>query len=350
MTATLPESTAPAPSPARAWTGRGRSGLALGVLLAATLVAVALSIAFGARDVSLEQLLGALSGHPDGLAETAIAERLPRTALGLLVGAALGIAGAVLQAVTRNPLADPSILGINGGASLAVVIGIAFLGASTLPVYMALALLGAAGAAALVAVLGSVGRGGATPLSLTLAGAITAAALASITSAILLPRVEVLTTFRFWQVGSIAGARWDALLQMLPLLVAGAALCLVSARRLDALALGDELAAGLGVRVRRSRLVAAGGAVILCAAATAVAGPIGFVGLAVPHAVRLLTGPVQARILPLSALGGAVLLLVADVVGRVVGRPGELEVGVVTAIVGAPVLVALARRRTVRDR
>jgi iron complex transport system permease protein len=339
---------APARTDDRARPGRARLPLAVVALGLALVVAVALSIALGARDVSLAQLVSAIGGHPDGVAGAAIAERVPRTALGLVVGAALGLSGAVMQAATRNPLADPGILGINGGAALAVVIGIAFLGVTSPWGYLGLALAGAAGAALLVGALGSAGRGGPTPLRLTLAGAVTAAAIASVTSAILLPRVDVMLTFRFWQVGSLGGARWDSLLVVLPLVVAGAVVALASARRLDALALGDELAAGLGVQVGRTRLVALAGAVALCAAATSVAGPIGFVGLAVPHVVRLLAGSAQRRVLPLSMLGGAVLLLVADVIGRIVARPAELEVGVVTALIGAPVLILLARRRRVR--
>jgi iron complex transport system permease protein len=277
-----------------------------------------------------------------------VAKRVPRTVLAILVGAALAVSGAVLQGATRNPLADPQILGINGGAGLAIVVGIAFLGLDSATSYIWVGMIGAGAAAVLVYAVGSLGRGGATPLRLALAGAVTAVAFSSLTSAILLPRVNVMNEFRFWQIGGVGGATPETILQVTPFLLVGLVICLASASALNTLALGDELATGLGARVRSARLASSAGAVILCGAATAVAGPIGFVGLIVPHMIRLVVGVDHRWLLPVSALGGAVLLTLADVIGRVVARPEEIEVGIVTALVGAPFFIALVRRQRMR--
>lgn len=347
MTLTAPAPTR-APAPA-AGARRRRRGLAAGVGAVALLGCILVSLAFGARDVGLADLVAGLSGaDPATIAAAAVQERIPRTALALVAGAALGLAGALLQAVTRNPIADPGILGVNNGAAVFVVAGIAFFGIDSLQQYIWLALAGAGIAAVFVYLVGSTGRGGATPIKLALAGAATTAALSSVTNAILLPRIEVMTVFRFWQVGGVGGATWEGLLTVAPFLLAGALVGLMSARSLNALALGDEVAAGLGVHTGRIRLLAGLAGVLLCGATTAVAGPIAFVGLMVPHAVRLVTGPDQRWVLPLSAIGGAVVLTLADVAGRVLGRPGELEAGVVTAFIGAPVLIAIARRTRMR--
>lgn len=337
-----------APAPA-VGARRRRRGLALAIGVGVLLACVVASVAFGAREVALAEILdGVLGADPQSLGAITVRERIPRTVLALVAGAALGAAGALLQAVTRNPLADPGILGVNNGASLFVVAGIAFAGIDTLQQYIWLALAGAGLTSVFVYAIGSTGRGGATPVKLALAGAATTAALSSLISAILLPRIDVMTVFRFWQVGGVAGATWEGMLTVAPFLGLGAVLGLLSARPLNALALGDEVAASLGVRTGRIRLVAGLAAILLCGATTAVAGPIAFVGLMVPHAVRLVTGPDQRWILPLSAIGGAAVLTVSDVVGRVAGRPGELEAGVVTAFLGAPVLIAIARRTRMR--
>jgi iron complex transport system permease protein len=307
------------------------------------------SVAFGNREISVDELLAALAGDTNGVGQAAVAARVPRTVLALLVGAALALSGGALQGVTRNPLADPGILGISGGASLAVVVGIAFFGMSSPYGYIAVATLGAGLAALFVYSVGSLGRGGATPLKLALAGAATAAALSSLVSAVLLPRVDILTTFQFWQIGGVGGAEWDRIGIVAPFLAAGAGIVVLSGRGLNTLALGDDLAAGLGTRVVRTRLIAFAGAVLLCGAATAVAGPIAFVGLIVPHVCRLLVGPDQRWLLPFSAIAGAGLLVLADVVGRVVARPQEIEVGIVTAIIGAPFFIWIVRRQKVRE-
>jgi iron complex transport system permease protein len=200
-----------------------------------------------------------------------------------------------------------------------------------------------------VYVVGSLGRGEASPLKLALAGAASSAAFASLVIAVSLPRGDIAEGVRSWQIGGVGGATADRILQVLPFLATGALLCAATAKGLNTLALGDDLAAGLGERVALTRGLAATGAVLLCGASTAVAGPIGFVGLVVPHAYRLLVGTDHRWLLPFSAVGGAVLLVAADVLGRVVARPEEIDVGIITAIVGAPVFIAIIRRRKVRS-
>lgn len=301
------------------------------------------------RTVSLADVVAGVAGDTGDVSQAAVAARIPRTALAVLVGAALAISGATMQAVTRNPLADPGILGVSGGSALAVVLCLAVFGISDPYAQMGAAILGAATAAFFVYTIGSIGRGGATPLKLALAGAASAAAFASLVSAILLPRVDLLEPFRFWQIGGVGGATWDRVAAVTPVLVAGALICVVCARGMNSLALGDDLAAGLGERVARTRLIASAGAVILCGAATAIAGPIAFVGLVVPHLCRLLVGTDHRWLLPFCAVVGASLLVAADVVGRLVGRPEEVEVGIVTALIGAPVFIAIVRRQKVRE-
>lgn len=319
------------------------------VALAAVLVSIGLSLSFGSRPVTGDQVVDGISSwlrgeSPTDIGALAVQSRIPRTALALLAGAALALSGALMQAITRNPLADPGILGVNTGAALAVVIGIAFLGVSTGFGYLGLALVGAFVTAFFVYFVGSVGPGGTTPIKLALAGAATTAALSSLVSAILLPRRDAMDEFRYWQVGNVGRAEWDTMALIVPVLVLVTVIALLCAGALNALALGDDVAVGLGVHVGRIRLVAAIAGVALCAAVTAIAGPIGFVGLMVPHAVRLVAGPDQRWLLPLSALGGAILLTLADTLGRVLGSPGEVEAGIITAFLGAPVLIIIARR------
>ncbi|MYS30477.1 iron chelate uptake ABC transporter family permease subunit, partial [Streptomyces sp. SID7804] len=225
----------------------------------------------------------------------------------------------------------------------------AYFGLASVSGYIWAAMTGAALTAGFVYAVGSLGRGGATPLKLALAGAAISAALASLVSAVVLPRNDISDTFRLWQVGGVGGATYAQLGSVVPFLAVGFVICLASARALNSLALGDDLAAGLGERVALVRAGAALGAVVLCGASTAVAGPIAFVGLVVPHACRLLAGVDHRWLLPFSALSGAVLLTVADVVGRVVARPAEIEVGIVTAFVGAPFFIHIVRRQKVRS-
>ncbi|MFJ9552324.1 FecCD family ABC transporter permease [Nocardiopsis sp. NPDC101807] len=318
--------------------------LALAVLAAAVLA----SVAWGSRIVGLADVVAALGGADETIEQAAVTKRVPRTLLAVLVGAALGLSGAVMQGVTRNPLADPGILGVNMGASLAVVCGMVFFGLTSPSGYIWAAIGGAAAAAVFVYTVGSLGRGGATPLKLALAGAATSAAFSSLVTAVVMPRNDVAGSFRMWQIGGVGGASFDGVVRVLPFLAVGLVLSLMSARALNSLALGDDLAAGLGERVAVVRATAALGAVLLCGAATAAAGPIMFVGLVVPHMCRLLIGVDHRWLLPFSALLGAALLTAADVVGRVVARPAEVEVGIVTALIGAPVFIYIVRRQKVR--
>ncbi|WP_404474518.1 FecCD family ABC transporter permease [Microbacterium aerolatum] len=314
------------------------------------LVLCVLSVSFGVRAVSIDDILAVLGGHDDTIAQAAIVKRIPRTVLAILIGAALALSGAVMQAITRNPIAEPGILGISNGASLAVVVGIAFFGLSNAYGQMLFAIVGAAVAAVFVYAVGSLGRGGATPLKLALAGAATTAALASLISAVMLPRVDLLQTFQSWQIGGVGGAEWPRIAITAPALAVGALICIACSRGMNSLALGDDMAAGLGENVFRTRLLSAVGAVILAGAATAIAGPIGFVGLIVPHVCRLLIGTDHRWLLPFSAVTGAALLLAADIVGRVIApSQEEIQVGIITALIGAPFFIWIVRRQKVRE-
>ncbi|GIO45119.1 FecCD family ABC transporter permease [Paenibacillus apis] len=308
------------------------------------------SLVLGSRVVRLQELLDGLF-HPDAESYGAniVRKRVARTVFALCCGAALGVSGSLMQSVTRNPIADPSILGVNTGASVFVVSGIAFLNISAAHQYIWLALIGAAITAVFVFGIGSMGRGGATPIKLVLAGAATSAALSSVVSAILIPRSYVMDQFRFWQVGSVGSGSWSVVLTLAPFLVTGVVTAILTAPALNALALGDDVATGMGVRTGVLRLISALAGVILCGAVTALAGPIGFIGLLATHVMRLVLGPDLRFVIPMSALSGAIILTISDILGRLLGSPGELEVGVVTAFVGAPLLIFLAIRSKVRS-
>ncbi|MGE3620912.1 MAG: FecCD family ABC transporter permease [Acidimicrobiia bacterium] len=271
--------------------------------------------------------------------------RVPRTITGLLVGVALGLAGTVIQGATRNPLADPSILGISAGAALGSVTGITVFGVTSLGGYVWFAFAGAALAGIAVHVLASAGRIGATPVKLALSGAAVSVFLGSVTAGAGIIDVDLHDRFRFWSVGSLGLADREVTTQLAPFVVAGVVLAVVSGRSLDALALGEDVARSLGQRVALARTVAATSVVLLAGAATAAVGPVAFVGLTAPHAARILVGPGHRWVLPWAAVLAAVLVLGADVVGRVVVQPRELQVGLVTAAFGAPWFVALVRRR-----
>lgn len=318
--------------------------LALAVLAGVGL----LSLVLGNRGVSLDDAVAALGGAQDTIGQAAVTKRIPRTVLAMLVGAALGAAGVVLQGLTRNPLADPVIFGITPGAALFVVVGMAFFGLSSPTGYVLVASAGCTVAAVFVYTIGSMGRGGVTPLKLALAGAASGAAFQSMSTAILLPRVDVMDSYRFWHIGGVGGASLTRIMQVLPFLVLGALLAMAIARGLNALALGEELASGLGERVGLIRGLATAAAVLLLGGATAAAGPIAFVGLVVPHACRLVVGLDHRWLLPFSMVVGAVLLTAADVIGRVVARPSEVDVGIVTALVGAPIFILIVRRQKAR--
>jgi iron complex transport system permease protein len=322
----------------------------LGLLLAlALLVLVALaSIAFGARSIDLTTVWDALWHGGDADAAVIVRElRVPRTLLGLGCGVALGLAGALMQALTRNPLADPGILGVNAGASAAVVVAVAWLGVTTLTGYVWFAFVGAATASVVVYALGAAGRSGATPVRLALAGTAITAALVAFTQAITLTDIETFDAWRAWSVGSLAGRDSETLGMVAPFLIAGVLLSAVAARPLNALALGDDAGRALGAHIGRTRIVGALAITLLCGAATAAIGPIVFVGLTVPHIARAITGPDQRWVFAYSAVLAPVLLLGADVIGRLVARPGELQVGIVTAFIGAPVFIALVRRKRI---
>ncbi|WP_295045744.1 iron ABC transporter permease [uncultured Paracoccus sp.] len=309
----------------------------------------ALSVAIGTREVGLDDIAAALRGQVDSIGQAAVAARIPRTLLAVLAGAALGLSGAIMQGVTRNPLADPGILGVNLGASLAVAVAVAFFGIASAQAYIWVAIGGAGATAVFVYAIGSLGRGGPTPLKLALAGVATSVAFLSLVMAIMLSRGDVAGGLQSWQVGGVGGATFARINPVLPVLAAGFAISLASARKLNSLALGDEMAAGLGERVALARAMAALGAILLCGAITAICGPIGFVGLIVPHLCRLLVGVDHRWLLPFSALAGACLLIASDIAGRLIARPSELDVGIVTAFIGAPFFIWIVRRARVRD-
>jgi iron complex transport system permease protein len=321
-------------------------GLPVLVAVLVLSIAVVASLGLGARALPWTTLVDAWTHYDPANGDHAVvASRIPRTLAGVLVGAALGLAGAAMQGIARNPLADPGILGVNGGAALGVVVAMFGFGLTTLTSYIWFAFLGAAAAAVAVYAVASLGRDGATPVKLALAGAALSAGLASVMNAILVSSQETLDAFRFWQIGTVSGRTLDVIGTVLPFLAVGAVVTLGTGRVLNGLALGDDVARGLGQRVALGRGVTALGVVVLCGAATAVAGPIGFVGLVVPHVARALVGGDYRWVLPLSGLIGASLLVGADVVGRLVLPPSEVQAGVMTAVLGAPVFVWLVRRR-----
>ncbi|MDC0768775.1 FecCD family ABC transporter permease [Streptomyces sp. HD] len=316
-------------------------GLLVSVLI---LVVVALaSIAIGAKQLSVGEVWHGLFESSGTYGDVVVDDRISRTVLGLLAGAALGLSGAVLQALTRNPLADPGLLGINAGASAAVVTAITFFGVTSLSGYVWFAFLGAAAVGAMVWFLG--GSRGATPVRLALAGTAISAALYGYLQAVMITDDVALNKMRFWTVGSLSSANDETITQVLPFLLAGTVLALALARPLNAMEMGDDTARALGAHLTRTRVLSMLAATVLCGAATAACGPIVFVGLMVPHVVRSFTGPDLRWILPYAAVLSPVLLLGADVLGRMVARPSELQVGIVTAILGGPVFIFLVRRR-----
>ena len=308
------------------------------------------SLAWGSKNIEISQAIDALLNSDNmSFAALVVRERIPRTIFSIMAGASLGISGALMQSITRNPIADPSILGVNTGASLFVVIGMAFFNINSANQYIWIALAGAGLTSIFVYGIASIGNGGMTPIKLALAGSATSAVLSSLVSAIILPRSEVMDAFRFWQVGSVSGATFESINLILPFIIVGLIISLISTPALNVLALGDEVATGLGVNIGIVRIICAIAGVILSGATTAIAGPIGFVGLMIPHSIRLIFGSNLRGIVPMSAIGGAMLLTISDVLGRVIGSPGELQVGIITAFLGAPILIIIARKAKVRD-
>ncbi|WUC68833.1 iron chelate uptake ABC transporter family permease subunit [Streptomyces sp. NBC_00667] len=337
-----PPEVSAAPVATRARQGARAAGL-LAALVVLAVVAVA-SIAVGAKQMPLDQVWHGLFHYAGTPGDVVVRDlRVPRTLLGVLVGLGLGLSGAVMQALTRNPLAEPGILGVNAGAAAAVVSAISFFGASSLGEFVWWAFLGAAVVSVVVYVLG--GSRSATPVRLALAGTAASAALVGYINAVQLMDSKALDKLRFWTVGSLASATMDTVRQVAPFLLVGAVMALTLGRPLNAMAMGDDTARALGANLTRTRIAAMAAITLLCGAATAACGPITFIGLMIPHLVRLITGPDMRWVLAYSAVLSPALLLGADVIGRVVTRPAELQVGIVTALVGGPVFIYLVRRK-----
>ncbi|MCW2775330.1 MAG: iron transporter permease [Nocardioides sp.] len=341
MTATVsaPAGAPPGRPDVRRGTVRGIVGLAL--LLAFTAL---LSLAIGSRSIPLTTVVDVLF-RPDGSDASTIVHglRIPRTVLAIAVGVSLGVAGALMQGHTRNALADPGLLGVEAGAAFAVVIGIFVFGVTDLTGYAWFSLVGAGLAAAAVFAIGST-RGGPDPVSLVLAGAAVSALLLALTQAMVLRDIDTLDAYRFWAVGSVAGRGTDVFWQVLPFIAVGLALAAMSASTLNLLQLGDDVAASLGLSPMRHKMIGVLGVMMLTGAATAACGPVGFVGLVVPHVARFLAGVDYRWVIPYSGLIGGLLVVLADIIGRVVVRPAELQVGIVMALIGGPVFIVLVRR------
>ena len=319
-------------------------GLIVG--LAILLICFLYSISLGAADIPLAQIVTSFTAF-DGSYNHLIVQtvRFPRSLIAMLVGSFLAVSGALMQGLTRNPLADPGILGIESGAALAVVTTIFLFGSSSLRVLTIAAMLGAAATAVLVYFLGSLGRGGATPLNLTVAGAALTALISSLTTAILIVSQQTLEEIRFWLAGSLAGRELDLLLPVLPFALVGLIVAFALGRQITTMSLGEDVAKGLGQQTAWVKIVTAISVVLLAGSSVALAGPIGFLGLVVPHIVRFFIQADYRWILPYAAIVGATLLLVADIAARVLFKPQELPVGVMTALVGAPFFVYLAKSK-----
>ncbi len=323
-----------------------RTGLAVAVGVGLLVLLVLLSLAVGSRDLSLTQVVEGLASRGERTVPAIIVWelRMPRTVLAVVSGASLAVAGVVMQALTRNPLAEPGLLGVNAGASLAVVLSMSLLGLTTVRGYLWFAFLGAAAAALLVHLMASAtGRAG--PARLVLAGVALGASLGAITGTVTMYDTQAFSSYRFWVVGSLEGRDATVLAWVWPFLAVGLVVAVASGHVLNALALGEEQATALGVRLGLVRVLALGAITLLCGASTAAVGPISFIGLVVPHVVRLAVGADQRLVLAGCLVTGPVLLLAADIAGRLIVRPGEMEAGVVAALLGGPVLLALVLRR-----
>lgn len=331
---------------------QSRALLPVGLVVGAVLVGLCIvwSITLGAADISLQTIIDALLTPDESSFQHLVIRtvRLPRVLSGALVGASLAVAGAIMQGLTRNPLASPSILGVNAGASFAVVLLVFLLGSPPLSAYSLAAFVGGGIAAVLVYALGSMGRNGATPLKLTLAGAVFTAFVSSFTTALLITSEETLDQIRFWTVGSLAGREWSLLSQTAPYMIAGLIGAFLLARQITTISLGEDIATGLGQNTRLVKGLAAIAVVLLAGGGVALAGPIGFVGLIAPHMVRFAVGQDYRWILPYCVIVGAVVVLVGDTAARIVIRPQELPVGVMMALIGAPFFIYLARWKVSR--
>jgi len=307
-----------------------------------------LSLVVGVKIIPFSKVIAYMNHNDlDPITSAIITKRIPRTIFGILAGASLATSGALMQSITRNPIADPSILGVNTGASLFVVIGLAFFNITSANQYIWLSIVGAWLTAFFVYAIASMGKQGATPLKLALSGSAISIALGSFVSTIMLPNNQIMNSFRFWQVGSIGGASMESIKLLLPFFIIGFILSILISQSLDNLALGDELATSLGTNTLLIRILGAFAGVLLCGATTALAGPIGFIGLMVPHIIRSILGNNMKVVLVFSVLIGAIILLGSDIIGRVIGYPSETEVGIVTAILGAPVFITIIRHTKV---
>ncbi len=319
------------------------------ISFALLLVSFLASLNFGAADISVAEIYGSIFQF-DGSTEQLVIRtvRLPRSLIALVVGSALAVAGSLMQGITGNPLASPAILGVNAGAAFAVVLATLIGGGASMNLYAGFALLGAGLTAVLVYGFASLGRGGASPLNLTLVGASFTAFLASMTSGILIVSQQTLDQIRFWLAGSVAGRDLDLLLQVLPYLVVGLLLSLSLGKQITLLSLGQDMAQGLGQNTLVIKVLAAVCVLLLAGGSVAIAGPIGFVGLIVPHMTRFLVGTEYRWILPYAAAMGGILLLWADILARLLIQPQELPVGLVMPLLGAPFFIYLIRAKVKR--
>lgn len=325
---------------------RQRRAAGLLVILVVLGTLVMMSLSHGSNPVSYVDVWAGLWAKDSTVASLIVWEqRIPRTLVGIVVGAAFGVAGGLIQALTRNPLADPGILGVNAGAGFAVTVGAGLFGLSGITGYVWFAFLGAAAATVLVYAIGSAGRGSAAPVTLVLSGVALAAVLNGVSTFLTLIDPETFRAIRTWGLGSIARTDLGDTLSVLPFLLIGMLIAAILTGSLNSIALGDDLAASLGSKVVRTRVLGVVAVTLLAGGGTALTGGVAFVGLMVPHIVRWFVGPDQRWIIVYSALAAPALVLAADVVGRVIARPGEIEVGILTALIGAPVLISLVRRR-----
>ena len=314
------------------------------------IISILASLTYGAKSVGLGDLLSALSGKSgDGFLADIVKARIPRTIFGLLAGAALSVSGVLMQSITRNPLADPGILGVNTGAALFIVTGIAIFNIQSKLAYFGFSFAGALLSACLVYAIASLGKGGATPIKLAISGMATSMVLSSAVSLLVMPDSSVMTTYRFWQVGSIGGTDMEDIYMILPVLILSIIVSILISGNLDTLLLSEETAVSLGLNVKLTKGVAAFLGVLLSASVTALAGPIGFVGLMVPHVIRKITGDSHRHLIIASTVYGGAVLLLSDILGRILGRPGELESGIMTALIGAPVFVYIIRKAGIRN-
>jgi iron complex transport system permease protein len=327
----------------------------LGTLVVTLVAVAALSLAVGARALSPAEVWHGLFAAPEPdqrLTEIRLivqTVRVPRTVLAIVAGVALGIGGALIQGYTRNPIADTGLLGVNTGASFAVVAAISLFGFTNPFQYVWFAFLGAAIAGVVVFGLASIGRGAGNPLTLALAGQGVAVFLAAMTTAVALSDKAALNALRFWNAGSVAGVGFDVIWPVTAFIAVGLVLALTTLPAINLLNLGEDVARGLGVNVALSRTVGIVAITLLAGAATAASGPIAFLGLMVAHVARYLTGPDYRWLVPYAGLLGAVVLLVCDIVGRLVVRPSELDAGVVVALLGAPFFAILVWRGKFRN-